>query len=377
MILRDIINVPKIGEEPDMVAAWESAGALGISRDDMVACEQHPAWHGEGDVAVHTEMALAALVQDPAWQGLEEDSRGEVYAAVLLHDVGKPSVTTLQEGIWRAPGHAGRGEKMVRGALWRAGIDFFVRERICSMIRYHLHPFHLLEKDDPRYNVLLIGESVPGAWLAMVARADATGRICEDQGETLAGVALFAEMCEEFGCDKGAYPFGSGRSRYEYFRQLNRMRDPAYTAYDEQRQRLTLMVGLPGAGKSRWAKDQEELVISLDAMGAQASGRGKVQWRNGLRNAKGWTVEELRDGRNVTIDATNLTREGRRAWRDLAGRYDTDVRTVVVEASVGEITQRLRAREDRQKWNMLLTKMCERWETPSTDECTERVLVGV
>ncbi len=78
----------------------------------MAATPQDPVHHAEGNVAVHTQMVLAALQEMPEYAALDEQSREVLWAAALLHDVEKRSTTvTGEEGRISSPGHAKKGRK--------------------------------------------------------------------------------------------------------------------------------------------------------------------------------------------------------------------------------------------------------------------------
>jgi predicted kinase len=375
-LLCDLLYVPLPGENVDLAATWDGAKKLGVARGDLAACEQNPEYHGEGDVAVHTEMAVQALCNDEAWQELESDARAEVFCTVLLHDVAKPQCTKIEEGRIRQPGHAHRGEKVARELLWRAGVAPDVRERVAQAIRYHLHPFYLLEKADPVRNLLTIAEVVAPRRLAMISRADALGRICDDQGETLAGIGLFEDQARELGCLDGPYPFASGRSRFEYF--LTEGRDPAYLAYDDPtRAWVTLTSGLPGSGKSTWAKSQDITVLSLDAVREEFGGPGIAGWKEGVRAARGMAKKLLAAGEPFIWDSTNLTRLGRQGLTSLFNDYHARIRIVVFEAEASVVERRNRARNDVEKVPEVRMKdLISGWETPAATEAQEMVTLG-
>lgn len=74
---------------------------------------QDPLHHAEGNVAVHTQMVLAALLQLPGYQQLPPVQQEVLWAAALLHDVEKYSTTeTTPDGRITSAGHARKGKEL-------------------------------------------------------------------------------------------------------------------------------------------------------------------------------------------------------------------------------------------------------------------------
>ncbi len=89
-------------------------------------------YHGEGDVATHTRMAVEAC---PA------GSDPDLLWAALLHDLGKPATTRVLDGEIRSRGHAREGATAAAAVLERLGVPRERRERIVWAVRHHT--FHL------------------------------------------------------------------------------------------------------------------------------------------------------------------------------------------------------------------------------------------
>jgi len=96
--------LPTIDEPADVT--WDRMLSLFPQLEVLVGCPQEPDFHGEGDVAAHTQMVLAALAEDPRFWALDAASRSVVAAAAAFHDLGKPSTTRIEDGRIRQPGHA-------------------------------------------------------------------------------------------------------------------------------------------------------------------------------------------------------------------------------------------------------------------------------
>ena len=122
---------------------------------------------------------------------------------------------------------------------------------------------------DLERDVLRVSHTSRCDHLALLARADISGRVCADQRELLGNVELFADYCQELGCWDRPYPFASDHARVAWFRTPGR--DPTWDAYDDTRTRAILLSGLPASGKDHWLATQgpDWPVVSLDAIRAE------------------------------------------------------------------------------------------------------------
>ena len=90
---------------------------------------QLPEFHAEGDVDIHTRLAIEACPQ-----GCDPD----LLWVALLHDIGKPATTARgEDGRITAYGHAKLGAAMAGVLLARLGMPAERRERILWVIRNH------------------------------------------------------------------------------------------------------------------------------------------------------------------------------------------------------------------------------------------------
>jgi putative nucleotidyltransferase with HDIG domain len=111
---------------------WESVIRFIPELAGLAQTPQPPQYHGEGDAAVHTQMAVEAC---PA--GGDPDL---VWAA-LLHDVGKAAVTKLDGDRITAHGHDIVGAETAAKILQRLQMPVERQTRILWAIRHHT--FHL------------------------------------------------------------------------------------------------------------------------------------------------------------------------------------------------------------------------------------------
>lgn len=340
-----LVGLTPVG--PDWRIDWSAIWPLWPELGRLDTCPQDPVHHAEGDVGTHTRMVVAALVAEPAWRALDPETRSALFWAAVLHDIGKPAVTRHEEdGRITSRGHSRIGAAMARNLLWRAGSPFDWREAICGIIAQHQLPFWLIERPDP------VRLAIETSWrcrpdhLCLHAKADALGRICADQAAILDNVALAAAAFDEAGCLTAPFPFANDESRVAYFELEDR--DPHYAAFEDFRARVTVMSGLPGAGKDTWIEQNRpgRPVVSLDAIreetGIAATGnQGQV-----IQAAQERAREHLRAGTDFVWNATNVTRQNRSRVLRLLRDYGAHIELVYVEVPPDSLASQNRNRPD-------------------------------
>jgi putative nucleotidyltransferase with HDIG domain len=362
MSLNELIPSP-----PDWRLDWQAFDDRFEWIRAMQGCPQSPIHHAEGEVWIHVRMVCESLAAMPEWRALAEPDRALVFTAALLHDVAKPVCTRTEEGRITSRGHSARGAHMARRILWELAVDVPEREQVCAMVRYHQYPYYLIERSDAVRSVLRMSQTARCDLLAMLARADVLGRICQDQQNLLTKIDLFAELAREQSCLIEPWHFPSPLSRFEYFR--SETRDPHYQAHDSFTSETILMSGLPGSGKDSWIKAHAANLpmISLDEIreeiGAPPAGnQGEV-----IHLAKDRARAFLRQNKDFVWNATNLTHEHRSQLVDLFTGYQARARIVHVEAPYSAIFDRNRQRH-RVVPEEALNQMIDRWEIPNPAE---------
>jgi tRNA nucleotidyltransferase (CCA-adding enzyme) len=144
----------------------------------LVGVAQDPTWHPEGDVWVHTAMALDAAAQ---LRRGDADDPALMYA-VLCHDFGKPEATREREGQRIvAHGHEAEGVAAARRFLERLRAPNALTAQVLALVEHHRAPAQLpRDAASPKaYRRLfrrLEEGGVGAALLERVARADQFGR---------------------------------------------------------------------------------------------------------------------------------------------------------------------------------------------------------
>lgn len=330
-------------------------------------CPQDVVHHAEGDVLVHTRMVVEALASMPAWRALPRTERETVFTAALLHDVAKPACTRVEDGRITSRGHSKRGAVMARTLLWGMNFPPAAREQVAALIRFHQIPFFLIDKPDGRRTLYEVSQSARCDLLALLAEADARGRVCDDQQKMLDNVSLFVEYAGEHDCLEGPRLFPNDHSRFLYFRKDGR--DPDYTAYDDTVCEVVLMSGLPGAGKDFWVVENLPgwPVISLDGLRREMGVSPTANQGPVVSRAREAAREHLRRRRNFVWNATNVSRQMRELSVNLFADYNARVRIVYVEAPEARLYAQNRERADAVPAEVI-RKLTARWEVPDLTE---------
>src|SRR5215475_7736168 len=81
---------------PDWRIPWDEIEARFAWLRALADVPQQPDYHAEGDVLTHTRMVGEALVALEEWRSPEPVERDTLFAAALLHDVGKATCTRIE-----------------------------------------------------------------------------------------------------------------------------------------------------------------------------------------------------------------------------------------------------------------------------------------
>ncbi|MDP9371086.1 MAG: AAA family ATPase [Chloroflexota bacterium] len=360
--------LPHCPQPPDWRIDWPAIEATFPSVRALAGWVQDAVHHAEGDVLTHTRLVGEAMATLPDFRTLPQGERAILFAAALLHDVAKPACTRYEpDGRITARGHARRGAIAARAILWRLGVPFAERERVAALVRWHMVPFHLIDRPDSRRLAITVSQTTRCDRLALLARADARGRVAADRDRLLDNVALFAEYCQEQGCLTAPYPFPSDHARFRYFRDPGR--DPDYAAHDDTRCEVTLLSGLPGAGKDHWLRAHlpDRPVISLDALRAELGVVPTEPQGSVIARARGLAREHLRAGRDFAWNGTNLSRELRNQSIGLFVSYNARVRIVYLESPAARLWRQNRARSAPVP-EAVIERLLSRWEVPDRTE---------
>lgn len=260
----------------DWAACAVSGDKIGIAAsfpytNIMRRTPQDSLYHAEGDVWTHTMMVLDEVIRagihDPVMR-----------LTALLHDCAKPETTVTE---WcdeekrirvRQPNHARKGADKAWRLMVDSGMSVLTTRKVCDLIAWHQRPSHILEQHRDREEIdSRIGSwSVTGhGWADLIdfCRYDNLGRIAPGTEDALAMLDLLSEevenLSERVGKDlmSGA-PF-SPETRVRFGETWRT--SPFFNHDTPGGADLIITSGLPGSGKSTWARKQDgATVISLD-----------------------------------------------------------------------------------------------------------------
>ena len=150
--------------------------------------------------------------------------------------------------------------------------------------------------------------------------------------------------------------------------------------------KLIILCGLPGSGKSSYAEQFKAVddafctditvIHSSDAIREELFGDAGSQEDNGrvFELMRKRTMEDLKAGKTVIYDATNITRKARKSAIACAHPTHDTVECHIVWAEPEECIRRDSLR-DRKVGPEVIDKMLRRWQSPWIDEGFDKVEV--
>jgi len=336
---------------------------------DMAACTQDAQWHAEGDVWTHTKMVYSELVRLADWPSLERAAQLKLLFTALFHDSGKPATTVLEPetGRTRSPKHASVGAEIARRVLRDLECELVTREEIVALVRFHGRPPFLLEKPSPEDEVIWLSWFVNNKLLYLFALADTRGRHAKEMSRPEENLHLWKLAAEERNCFLTPYAFANDQARFLFYRdQLSSLH---YKPHEEYRCTVTLMSGLPGAGKDTWlAKHRPAIpVVALDAIREALDVEATDNQGEVIQTAREQCRDHLRAARDFAFNATNITRQMRKRWIDLFTDYGARIEIVYVEPPVKTILAQNKRRTNPVPEKVIL-RLLEKLEPPTVTE---------
>lgn len=144
------------------------------------------------------------------------------------------------------------------------------------------------------------------------------------------------------------------------------------------RPRLILLCGIPGSGKTTYAKSnafEDDIILSSDSIRKELYGDESTQ-RNPIEvftTMQKRAVEALNDGRTVWYDATNMTRKDRSCIINVCPKF-AKIECHIIWAPIEVCVARDAARE-RTVGKEVIDRMLKRFQAPYYDEGISEIKV--
>jgi predicted kinase len=358
----------------DQILAWAETQPWARA---MAECSQDREWHAEGDVWTHTRMVVAEMERLPEWPALDRETQLKLLFTALFHDAGKPATTAVDPATGRthSPRHALAGVEIGRAALRDLGCDLGVREAVAGLVRYHGRPPYLLEKTDPAREVIGLSWFVNHRLLWLFALADTRGRRTVEMSRPEENIHLWKMVAEENGCFDQPYAFANDRARFLYYR--DDLSSLHYTPVEDYRCTVTLLAGLPGAGKDTWlARHRPGLpVVSLDDVRAGLEVDATDNQGQVVQEARERCRENLRARRDFAFNGTNTVRQTRQRWIYLFAGYGARVEVIYLEPPLPVIFQQ-NERRPRPVPRQVIQHLVDKLDPPTWAEAHSVHLIG-
>ncbi len=225
---------------------FELMRELGVLRyfpelEALIGVPQSPIWHPEGDVWIHTMLAvdkMAIELEKSKYNKLSERDRLKYMFAILCHDFGKPSCThTKADGKISSLGHEEAGVEPTKKFMLRLTNDNKLIESILPLIEYHLRPSIYYSNRAKDSTIRRLATKVNIEDLVIVARADKLGRTSQSalSGEYPAGDWLLSRAKELEVDKKPMQPILLGRDLIKLgFRPSPKFKEILEKIYEEQ-----------------------------------------------------------------------------------------------------------------------------------------------
>lgn len=161
----------------------------------LIDIPQEPKWHPEGNVWVHTLMAIDKMT---LLKTGEEKKDLKLLFAVLCHDFGKATHTQIKPDRISAWGHELAGVEPTKRFMYRLTDEHNFINSIALLVEYHMIPTQYFKNHAKDRTIRKLSTKINIQELVTVARADFLGRTTSQSlsGEYLAGDWLLQKAKE-------------------------------------------------------------------------------------------------------------------------------------------------------------------------------------
>ncbi len=176
-------------EQPSI--GFELMKSLGVLKyfpelEAIIDVPQSPKWHPEGDVWIHTLMALDVMTGlcmsgCPDCDKKNDEKKMLKYLfAILCHDFGKAVATTIEDGVIRSIGHEKAGLEPTINFMYRLTDEHGFITSLLPLVEHHLKPSQFYAQGAKAAAIRRLATKVTIEELVCVAKADFLGRTTEE-----------------------------------------------------------------------------------------------------------------------------------------------------------------------------------------------------
>ena len=327
---------------------------------------QSPIWHAEGNAWNHTTEVVFWAIYYAEDLGLNIPETKTLILAALFHDIGKSTTTfTDENGKIHSYKHEYDSEKLTRRILWDSDVE--TRERICTLVRYHMKMHQLKEKQ--HYNKFRdalnsIIEQVPDFYLlSLLALCDTKGAKYDPEEHTK-DVEFMEEVCD--------FAYKSVRRKSDYRELWFALKEPTV---------VIVLMGLSGSGKTTWLQNyvikhrqpgDNYTVLSRDLIRIELGYCTEDEKYLGTKEEEDKVTEifnqrfkeALENKMEIYIDNMNLRSCYRDDYKKLAGKHNVCWDYVYVQSSNINLNYERRPEISKATFDGMIQKM----DWPSPDE---------
>ncbi len=195
-----LLKAPKPSVGFELMRAWGITQRYFPELHALIGIPQDPKWHPEGDVWIHTMMALDAMQRELGRGGegseMDEKQKLKLMFAVLCHDFGKATTTTVEsDKSIRATGHETAGLEPTRTFMYRLTDEHDFVQGLFPLVEHHLKPSQFYSQKAKAGAIRRLASKVNIEELVRVSKADFLGRTTPEalRGEYKAGEWLMHE----------------------------------------------------------------------------------------------------------------------------------------------------------------------------------------
>lgn len=310
-------------------------------------------YHMEGDVFTHTMMVANQSYANP------EHDLNDFWSA-MLHDTGKPYVRSVVE----------RDDQLRTRFFGHEGYSFFLSLPI-------LKGFGQFSDDEIKD--ILIAVAVHGHFRDSCSDSFMKKTI-GFENETLKRIINLLKNDS-----KGRITVKDESYDYQFDHVFESRFSDTWTEH-EKTKNITLLIGLPGSGKSTYLNSIDKgnaAILSRDNF-VESMGVGRTyseKWNDIHFNKKkekalnlafnAYYNELLASGQDIIIDMTNLTKKNRRKFTNNASQKKYKVHAVVFATDVDTCIQRNISRIGKNVGESVIREMASRFTFPLFDEVDE------